>query len=661
MRYSEGVLTLLAMACGTGDADRRPPALGAIALPAAQVLADAPLVATFAVSDPDSEILSLSVQVSGLEPTDPPVLRADGTLIVALTPPVGAWTVRVEVTDPGGNATDFLISFEAVSGDADGDGAVAASFGGDDCDDLDDAIGPQAAEHCDGVDEDCDGVVDDEPVDGVTRWPDADGDGAGADGASFTTCEADLTSTDRGGDCDDTNRFAGPGVTQLGLAGCDGIGLTLEWLGEGPGDRAGDNARDAGDLDGDGLSEVLICSPEYAEAAGAVYLVTGSSAGKASLADATAKLVGEVPTSGAGFDFLAPGDLNGDGQPDLLVGAAGYDGILGNEGAVYVALGPFSGESSLGDAHARLVGSEAGDQLGDVASGDLDGDGSPEILLGARWADPNGIDSGWVLVMGLPPAGESRAADLATTRLIGERPGVIAGDPFQIGDVTGDGLDDVGILTQEDATSGPQGGAVYVLHAPLAPGDVVLTAADAKWIGSAGSLTGHFGDGAGDVSGDGISDVVIGAPYADPNGSKSGVAYVLFGPGPAGVVAIEANADAVLQGDRAGIRAGFSVSRLGDMNLDGDLDLAIGAKFDDTVGENAGAAYVVPGPFGGVTDLGVTGVKILGEAPGDLAGDVGGVADLNGDAIPDLVIGARHTAEAGVEAGSAYLVFGAAF
>ncbi|MBA2320576.1 MAG: FG-GAP repeat protein, partial [Deltaproteobacteria bacterium] len=154
---------------------------------------------------------------------------------------------------------------------------------------------------------------------------------------------------------------------------------------------------------------------------------------------------------------------------------------------------------------------------------------------------------------------------------------------------------------------------------------------------------------------------VIGSPYAAPNGNNSGTASIVLGPGPPGVVSLAIAAAASLQGELPEMRAGFSVSRLGDMTGDGLPDLAIGAKYDSTVGPNAGAVHLVPGPFAGTTDLGLTGVKLLGEAAGDLAGDVGSVADLDGDGVPDLIVGARHAAETGTDAGSAYLVFGAPF
>jgi glycosylphosphatidylinositol phospholipase D len=656
-------IAVLLLGCNAGDrADTHAPVIEADEVPPASVLSDREVEATLAVSDPDSRLGELVVHVTAPSPpVVPPQVGADGALVLRLVPRSGQNNILVEVEDPGGNTGVFEFAFEGVSGDEDGDGALAQAFGGDDCDDTDPGVAPGLPEQCDGVDQDCDGRVDEDPADGLTRWPDGDGDGFGADGEEYTACEVDVTSVDRGGDCNDGDPFVHAGVTQLGKAGCEGIGPTFEWLGEAAGDRAGDNVRDGGDLDGDGLSEVLVCSPEYAGASGAVYVVGATAPGKSGLALAPVKWVGEAPTDGAGFDFLAPGDLDGDGVPDLLIGAAGHNEALGGEGAIYIVLGPFAGESSLADAHARLLGDDTDDQLGDTAAGDLDGDGVPELILGARLSDANGPDAGAVYVLAPPAAGTFRISDLATTRLLGDAPGEIAGDPFLAGDLDGDGLDEVGILTQEDATQGLHGGAVYVVFAPLPPGDLVLDVADAKWTGNAGSILGHAGDGAGDLDGDGRGDAVFGAPYDSPNGDKSGTAYVVLGPGPAGLQSIAATADAVLEGDTLGIRAGFSVSRVGDITGDGVLDLFIGAKFDDTVGTNAGSAYVAPGPFAGTSLLGTTGLKILGEAAGDLAGDVGGVTDLDGDGIPDLLMGARHTAETGVDAGSAYLVFGARF
>jgi hypothetical protein len=636
------------------------PMVSAGDLPNGTVAADLPLTVALTVSDADSAPADLAVVVTGLEPQEPAAVADDGALSLTWSPPPGPWTVGVEVVDPEGHRDRVGFSFEAVDADLDDDGAISEAWGGTDCDDARADVAPGLPELCDGLDQDCDGGIDEDPVDGVPSMVDADGDGYGS--APVVACEAATTSVAQGGDCDDADPLVFPGQAQIGRPGCEGMGEAFEFLGEAPGERAGDNVRDAGDLDGDGYSEVLICAPEHDGAKGATYVVGALEPGKASLADARARLIGESPGDGACYDFISIGDVDADGDGDLLIGAGGYDGPLGGEGAVYLVLGPFAGDVLLADQAATLlVGSGAGDQLGDTSTGDLDGDGQAELVIGARLADVNGLDSGMVLVLDPPPPGEFVASDLAISRLLGETPGVIAGDPFPVGDLTGDGLHDLAIQTQEDATSGLHGGAVYVVHAPIPPGDVILDTADAKLIGNAGSLTGHFGDGAGDLDADGLDDLIVGAPYDDPNGVKSGAAYVVFGPGPSSIVGIEAEADAILQGDRPGIRAGFSVSRLGDLNLDGWLDVLVGAKYDDTVGYNAGAVYVAPGPFAGTTDLGLSGVKLLGEAANDLAGDVGTVEDLDGDGLPDILVGARHAAESGPDAGSAYLVFGAVF
>ncbi|HNC94608.1 MAG TPA: putative metal-binding motif-containing protein, partial [Myxococcota bacterium] len=107
--------------------------------------------------------------------------------------------------------------------DADGDGVLAA----DDCDDSQATVFPGATERCDGLDNDCSGVVDDSVVDGLSVYTDADGDGYGDDALSQTACAAGTGESTEGGDCNDGNAAIHPGAAETDCTdptdyNCDG-------------------------------------------------------------------------------------------------------------------------------------------------------------------------------------------------------------------------------------------------------------------------------------------------------------------------------------------------------------------------------------------------------------------------------------------------------
>ncbi len=160
--------------------------------------------------------------------------------------PAGDRSISVTVIDSAGSEGTGTVHFEVLSADKDGDGFLDPAFGGADCDDDNADVYPGATETCDGLDDDCDGAVDDGATDPQSWYVDADGDGFGDPGAETVTCTPPADHTADNTDCDDDDDDAYPGATELCNGAdndCNGIaddGAETTWYRDADGDSYGD-------------------------------------------------------------------------------------------------------------------------------------------------------------------------------------------------------------------------------------------------------------------------------------------------------------------------------------------------------------------------------------------------------------------------------------
>ena len=386
--------------------------------------------------------------------------------------------------------------------------------------------------------------------------------------------------------------------------------------------------------------------------------------------------------SRTGFSVAGAGDFDGDGIPDLVVGAPNHRGPRGEDaGAAWVVFGRRTGFvrrpldlGAIGDRGLRLDGAGRGDEAGFAVAGvgDVSGDGLADVLVGARLADPAGRqDAGAAyLVYGRRGAG---AIDLGALGPGGVTVlGAGTGDSWGFsasgaGDVNGDGRSDL-VLGGPRA---PNGGAAAVVFTPAQPGTIDLAALGvAGYRMNAPNAPAHAGwsvAGVPDVNGDGRAEVIVGAPFHAPSGRFSGQAYVVFGRQAGGTLDLGAlGADGFAVGGAEEWVAGGTVAGLGDLNRDGRGDFGVAAQhasFNERA--RSGAVFVLFGrPGNEEVDLArlapAQGFVIQGAAPGDeLGAGLAAAGDVNGDGRGDLLIGAPFGSPfERKSAGAAFLVFG---
>jgi hypothetical protein len=314
-------------------------------------------------------------------------------------------------------------------------------------------------------------------------------------------------------------------------------------------DHAGEALAAAGDVDGDGLDDFLIAAAdngEVATGAGQVYLVLGRSVGwamDAGLVWADASFLGESGSDCAGQAVAGIGDLDGDGLSDLVIGASGNSETAQRAGQVYVVMGRDTGwamDQSLSSAEASFLGEADSDYAGfAVASpGDTDGDGYDDLLVGARGNDAGGPESGQVYLFLGRATGWSMDTPLANAdaSFVGEwaydELGRSLGVATAPTDLDGDGLADLLLGAQKNDAAASQAGKMYVFFGNPAGWAMGTLAADADayFLGEAqNDETGYSIASAGDVDGDGLSDLLVGSPYNDESGADAGQAYLVLG------------------------------------------------------------------------------------------------------------------------------------
>ncbi len=534
---------------------------------------------------------------------------------------------------------------------------------GGDCDDRDDDIYPGADEYCNTEDDDCDGDIDeDDAIDAETWYADIDGDSYGDSTATSDACDQPSGYVSDDTDCDDTESAVNPGETEVCGDGLDndcdeeigsdcgpygtvqlGSSREAKISGDDAGDYVGYSV-DAADIDGDGYADMLVGAP-YAQSA---YVFYGPVTTDYDASEADLIVTGPLYY---GLEVHAVGDLDSDGVTDLAVGNHQASTTLGdgttvsNHGLVSLFYGPGTGSLTSDDADAWIEGESIFDFIGTQVEslGDMDGDGFDDLVVGSAYNSAAANYGGMAAVYYGPLSGELDHEP--TERVEGAAAADYLGAAVSPVDADGDGTPDLAV------------GAIGAAEAYLVFGPVTTTVsstdADVLLSGTSGDYTGRSFTAPGDVDGDGYEELIVGSPKYN---SSAGYAWVLHGPLTTDKT-LASDYDMRLVGPASGY-GGYTLASC-DINGDGDTDIVAGSP---GTGTWKGKAYILLGPLTAGSYL------MSSTAEGTLAGegtyeylshhDGLGCADTDADGNDDVVVGAYANDEGGAYAGAAYVVLG---
>ncbi|MBA8667684.1 FG-GAP repeat protein [Holosporaceae bacterium 'Namur'] len=424
------------------------------------------------------------------------------------------------------------------------------------------------------------------------------------------------------------------------------------------------------DINGDGINDVIVSDPSSLTQKGSTYVMFGSrstiSTDIYGLNGSNGFRIKGVSTSdNSGSSLSGAGDINGDGIDDIIIGAPGKDVSYVVFGSKSTFPANFELSNIDGTNGFAIVGNNGLSGNSVSGAGDINGDGIDDIIIGTRGAPVGGY-----VVFGsktiFPEHGLSFSALNGTNGFVinGIVPnGILGSSVSGLGDINGDGIDDVIIRAIGDDTVQSTSYVVFGNTSFSAMFD--LSTLDGnngfiiKGLSNSDKLVSE--NGAGDINSDGINDIIIGGFNSS---ALMGASYVIFGsnttfPSVFNIYSLNGTNGFTMHGVADGDQFGFSVSSAGDVNDDNIDDIIIGAPGANNnyiiFGKSVFPSVIKPSELNGTDGFILNGYyrDIGGKVTCSAGYSVNGAGDVNGDGIGDLVVGAP-----GCTASVSYVVFG---
>jgi hypothetical protein len=432
----------------------------------------------------------------------------------------------------------------------------------------------------------------------------------------------------------------------------DPLSTVPNWTAESnqTGAEFGTSVASAGDVNGDGFSDVIVGANTFDAGEldeGRAFVYHGSATGLSTTANWTAE--SNQPNAQFGFSVASAGDVNGDGFSDVIVGVRLFDNGETDEGRAYVYHGSAAGLGTTANWTAESNQANAYFGWSVASAGDVNGDGFSDVIVGAIFYDGGQADEGRAFLY------HGSASGLSTTpNWTAESNQVAAYFGYSVasaGDVNGDRFSDVIVGAANFDNGQSDEGAVFAYHGSAAglsaiPNRTVESNQDFAYFGRSVAL-------AGDVNGDGYSDIIVGARFFDSGQTDEGAAFVYHG----SVAGLSSSPNWLAVGNQANAQFGASVASAGDVNGDGFSDVIVGAANFDNGQSDEGAAFVYHGSAAGLS----TTANWTGESNQVIAYlgyTVASAGDVNGDGFSDVIVGAPTFDNGQSDEGAAFVYYG---